>query len=257
MSDNIKPQDIIEMKRELKRKENEVSDFEFGFDIPSNKKKKQHHIPTRKNYRRPSVFIETDNVEPNNIQQTSSAQTDSIHKQSESVKNTCSFSGEKSAQAVHIFSPREQTEISSLETIDWNSRNKASTSANVLSQKNEENSLIIKLNPDHENDFTIIQHSMLEIEDSVTDSDSSSNEPLLFRNNYFKVLGEMNDSYRAMCSVCGFDENNKPKKIYSAKRNVSSNLITHLKVIFHFFFTLMFHVSHSFSTSFLQIVLFI
>lgn len=42
MSENINPQDIVAMKRELKQLENQVNNFEFGFEAPSKKKKKLH-----------------------------------------------------------------------------------------------------------------------------------------------------------------------------------------------------------------------
>lgn len=56
-------------------------------------------------------------------------------------------------------------------------------------------------------------------------------EPLLFRNNYYKITSQGDKIISAMCTFCGYDENNLPKKIIKSQKNVSSNFIGHMKVI--------------------------
>lgn len=46
--------------------------------------------------------------------------------------------------------------------------------------------------------------------------------PLLLSGKYFEIQHEENDLIKACCKIC--------KKVYSAARNVTSNLVTHLKV---------------------------
>lgn len=90
---------------------------------------------------------------------------------------------------------------------------------------------IAELNPDEFDDNTLIQASHIE-EDGELECSGKSKEPLLFRYNYFKILEKNSDSFRAMCVPCGLDENNLSVTVISAKENVSSNFITHLKVKF-------------------------
>lgn len=48
--------------------------------------------------------------------------------------------------------------------------------------------------------------------------------PLLYSGKYFRIEGQGNGVCKACCMTCG--------KVYSARENVSSNLVTHLKVCF-------------------------
>lgn len=91
------------------------------------------------------------------------------------------------------------------------------------------NTIEFELNSDDDDDNTLISNADADI-CSVSKEPEKSNEPIIFSNNYFKVMETNDNALRAMCVNCGFDENNKPKKVLSARRNVSSNLILHLKV---------------------------
>lgn len=81
-------------------------------------------------------------------------------------------------------------------------------------------------------DTIIIQNANIEESGLGSECSVNAKEQILFHHNYFKILEKNGDSLRAMCVPCGVDENNSPVTVCSAKHNVSSNLITHLKVKF-------------------------
>lgn len=210
MSDNVTPENILAVKRKLIQAENEASDFEFGFDVPSkksNSSKKsataisvpltKHRIEVK---RRASTFIETNNF-------------DSTENRSESPSFETQ-NQQKNKQSSHAKGVT-----------------KSNVNPNVLRDSNQR-SLEFDISDDIEN-FDFIEFSLdpSESDDLTLIELSNRDESLLFRNNYFQTMESSETSHRAICLICGFDENNKPKKVISGQPNVSSNFITHLKVM--------------------------
>lgn len=90
------------------------------------------------------------------------------------------------------------------------------TNAAVL-QNTAEN--FVEFSLDAENDDDLLLQS------SLVDNRGNITEPLLFRNNYFKITSQEGDHLSAMCVNCGVDENNQPKTVLKTHKNVSSNFI--------------------------------
>lgn len=241
MSDNISKRDVYIMKRKMKELEEEASDYEFGFEKPSEKKPRQqkkiflvplakHTIQRAKKTPENSNFIETNNYDVNsNVSEDIQSSNENQNKQ---FGETLDYDKTKQRiEAEANVELEEKNENVETQTGDVYISNVKST--NILSEFNATNndSFEIPLSPSEKDDLTLIENMPIAESDVSTEVNTSySNEPILFRNNYFKIIEELGDSYRAMCLICGIDENNCAKQICSAKKNVSSNLITHLKV---------------------------
>lgn len=239
MSDNISKRDVYIMKRKMKELEEEASDYEFGFEKPSEKKPRQqkklflvplakHTIQRAKKTPENSNFIETNNYDVNsNVDIQSSNEN-----QNKQFGETLDYDKTKQRiEAEANVELEEKNENVETQTGDVYISNVKST--NILSEFNATNNDLfeIPLSPFEKDDLTLIENMPIAESDVSTEVNTSySNEPILFHNNYFKIIEELGDSYRAMCLICGIDENNCAKQICSAKKNVSSNLITHLKV---------------------------
>lgn len=97
------------------------------------------------------------------------------------------------------------------------------TTQTTLAGSNISDTITIQLNAEQNDDLRII-HTF------SSDENENACEPLLFKNGYFKVISQKDMVTDTMCMICGLDENNKPKKVLKAQKNVSSNLISHFKV---------------------------
>lgn len=255
--------DIIALKQKAKKIENEVVDYKFGFDaVPRSsissqshnikqqdyvspvpvstskrreivlwKKQKDYVQRNREKIRRSSTFIETD------IEQSFPIQTEHIKTPSGLADLACPIPSTNNVLPLQNIQNLDVTEK------DQNSRIEATSQVNVDSIQNKgsnidlnnEEYIMVELS-DEQNDTVNIFSDKSSYLNSGEDNfelilSESSNErvPLLFQK-YFKVLESKDDSIRAMCQICGFDENGKPKNTCSAKQNVTSNLVTHLKV---------------------------
>lgn len=260
--------DIIALKQKAKKIENEVVDYKFGFDaIPrsstssqSHNTKQQDYVPPvsvstskireivrwkkRKNYeqrnrpkiKRSSTFIETD------IEQSFPVQTEHIKTPSGLADLACPIPSTNKVLPLQNIQNVDATEKEQNSRLG--SRFETASQVNVDSIQNigsnidliNEDYIMMELS-DEQNDTAYIfsdKNSYLNSgEDNfeliLSDTSNERVPPLLFQK-YFKVLESKDDSIRAMCQICGFDENGKPKNTRSAKQNVTSNLVTHLKV---------------------------
>lgn len=200
MSDNA--QDINNLKRQAKKLEDEASVYEFGFEIPP--KKKLNEIPKpvfavlsgKNRNRRQSAFIETSILE-------SPKKTNPNAKEIDAKKSDVILINVPTDE--QIISEQNGNGITS-HVIDHN------LTESVI-QNTDENFIEIPLNA------------------GIDDNNAALTEPLLFRNNYFKIVNQQANYVSAMCITCGLDENNKPKTILKSHENVSSNFLSHLKVI--------------------------
>lgn len=256
MSDLIKSaKDIFLLKRKKKDLDDEISDFEFGFDsVPEYKKiyvvKQSVNKHIRANRMKKNIaFIETNNEQTNQI----------TSNKNETITKSININDLKQAELKEIQNAsdiklNEASNVVENVIQDEKSNADANVIQSVLSEliqipgKNyieiphsdvgkdytyTENSIEFGLNfNDDDDDLFITQISELGETDVELESFSKSKEPLLFRNHFFKIIDTNNNSRRAMCVACGLDENNSPKTVISAPANVSSNFVTHLKVIF-------------------------
>lgn len=232
MSVNIDLKAINELKRKAKALEDEASVYDIGFEIPTKKKvssetKYIFAVPAENNrLRRSSVFIETDQSNDNNEFEktplTNSKKTKSDH--IGSIENfACNNKDSATLQSITQFSQHSPIDLIVIPSTQLN---------NTLSETSQSDATSIQfpLNVSTSDEQSLIQ---------ILSNDESETfvEPLLFRNHYFKIVSQQNTFVNAMCVICGFDENNQPKKILKAQKNVSSNFISHLKVnvIFSFY----------------------
>lgn len=119
------------------------------------------------------------------------------------------------SKKIRIVSRPEDTRLSLQNSIDFiviPSVQSNSTLANI----NESDAIEFRLNASASDDQSLIQTL-------PNDENETAVEPLLFRNQYFTIVSQDNTIVNAMCVICGFDENNQPKKIVKAQKNVSSN----------------------------------
>lgn len=206
MSVNINLESINELKKKAKRIGDEASDYEFGFDAPPRKKSATSTahvfaVPAKNSHRRHSIFFESDQYNNNGCNETLLSNLD--------INNL------NQIDATEISTencPIEVIVIPSAQTngaLDETDKSAASIQFQLNDGTSEEQSLI---------------HTLMNSENP------GDVEPLLFRNQYFKILDKQNNFVNAMCINCGLDENNQPKKIIRAQAHVSSNFISHLKV---------------------------
>lgn len=242
MSDNISKKEIFIMKRKAKEMEEEVSDYEFGFEKPPEKKhlqsklKKVFIVPVTKHRvrkvpgRRHSTFIETNNSDTNANESMEIRPTNENQNQNQKVtRNKQVGETEQKTEADQCVALGEKNENILAQNVDILSVKTTNISPSFI--ETNDDSIEFPLNSSEIDDLTLIENASFGESDVSCDANTSVlSEPLLFRNNYFKIIEEKGDSYRAMCLICGIDENNSPKQICTAKKNVSSNLITHLKV---------------------------
>lgn len=210
------PKQIIELKRNAKVLEEQASVYAIGFDTPAKKKPSDQSIvfAVGKNfYRRHSQFIESGPLESNEVQSKETQENQNTQK-IESIENAdLNKKKNVAAQKGTQFSPHNTTDLVVLNSTQTHK----SISENIIVDKY---SIQFPLDAGRSDDLTLIQSEIF----------GSCTESLLFRNNYFKVIKQQDNSVDAMCLICGYDENNKPKLICKAQKNVSSNFISHLKV---------------------------
>lgn len=216
---NIDPKAINDLKRKAKAIEEEASVYDIGFDAPPRKKinsptKQVFAVPTGKTrFRRCSAFVETS--QSNDYEIDKETQQEKYQSHSGSM---CNFA----LNDKHTSTLQSTTQFRQCNPIDLivisSTQTKNSLVESVISDPTS-----IHLNAAINDDLSVIQTlSSNENENAI--------EPLLFRNGYFKVINQQDTFVDAMCVICGFDENNKPKKILKAQKNASSNLISHFKV---------------------------
>lgn len=233
-------EDIVILKKKKKDLDNEASDYEFGFDdLPrnlfANKKQKLILVPVTKNHKVNSLNRMTKhnkwNVNNNESQL----------KQHTALKENQHFEINETQNIIINEQAEEKSETvvaadKIVPGIDLNSVSPVFTDTHD-SESETTHTVEFPLNPKEKDDCTIIQNAYVgEDEVLLMESSKESKTPILFQYNYFKVIEKSDNSYRAMCLICGLDENNAPKTVCSARNNVSSNLITHLKVTIEYFF---------------------
>lgn len=242
MSDTIESaDDVLQLKKEKQILEQKASSYEFGFDTAqkkvrksnlfiNSKKRAVNKVNRLKQIAKDCKFLSTNNVESqqqtndilslNSEEKKQTNECDSVLKEILHKTNVCCT--EKSNESLATeknFVPRKH--FVDLSFADCDGRN---INAAGQTQTYEE----IEFNSDGEH---VIENSLVEGFRAVTESSSPKlTEPIICRLNYFKMTEKNKDSYRAMCLICGLNENNNPRTICSAKNNVSSNLVTHLKV---------------------------
>lgn len=200
MSENT--EDINKLKRKAKELNDQASDYEFGFEIPS---KKVFAVSGTKNpLRRSSVFIETTN--------------------SESIANSCVAEDKESPNATIVPSNKQNSTAPKNSSIVFDHLIDSSiTQTNkAVGQNNDDTFVEFQLNAENDDDDLLLQNSPIDNNGNI--------ESLLFRNNYFNVTSQQGNQVRAMCLSCGVNENNEPKTILKSQTNISSNFIDHLKV---------------------------
>lgn len=209
MSENT--EEINELKRKAKELSDKASEYEFGFEIPSKQKSidgaKQVFAVygTNNRLRRTSVFIETSNLE--------STEKTNAAKEKESQPNVINVPvAHKQTPVVQKVTSNVFGEISDSRITQTNE---------AVGQMTDDSVMEFPLNPENDDDL-LFQNSLVD--------NGGITEPLLFRNNYFKITGQHGNLVSAMCMNCGVDENNQPKAILKSQKNISSNFINHLKV---------------------------
>lgn len=211
MSENTA--EINELKRKAKELNEQASDYEFGFEIPSKTKSidgaKQVFAVcgTNNRLRRSSVFIETSNLE--------STEKTNAAKEKEFQPNAINV-----PTVAHGQTPAVQKVVSNL--FDGISGSRITQTNKAAGRTNDNSVVEFPLNPDNDDDDLLLRNSLVD-HDGIT-------EPLLFRNNYFKITSQQGNFVSAMCMNCGVDENNEPIAILKSQKNISSNFLAHLKV---------------------------
>lgn len=249
MSENIKSaKDILLLKKKKKELDFEASDFEFGFDdVPkkvfiSDKPSKYIVVP----YPNPHKVLKHGRIHrtkknnqftyANSLKRKKNKSDELLVVKSEKPKQTdCLFTVNQEAENIDSAQSVENPNVNALtEIIEIPGTNFISLPPIDIdcesTNDDTKHTLDFELNSNDDNDLMLIQKSHIEEDRSGSKSISKCREPILFRYNYFKIIEKKSDSYRAMCVCCGYDENNEPNTICTAKDNVSSNLITHLKV---------------------------
>lgn len=209
MSENTK--EINELKRKAKELSDQASEYEFGFETPSKKssidgaKQVFAVYGTNNPLRRTSVFIETSN---------SSTEKTIAAKEKESQPNVINVPvALKQTPAVQKVTSNVFDNISDSRITQTNE---------AVVQNNDDSVVEFPLNPENDDDDLLLRNSLVD--------NGGITEPLLFRNNYFKIISQQGNSVSAMCMNCGVDENNQPKAIYKSQKNISSNFLDNLKV---------------------------
>lgn len=244
MSEIKNANDILILKKRKKNLDNEASDYEFGFDaVPQHKK-----IVSHKRQNVVLVPLPRNNNKLN---------FDSIHRLQRRRKfnrlnnklqlkraATNEKSTTKLSKQTEIVSLEEMQTKTNIQAAEEREKNLYSVEQNIIPGINplvvsphfvgSEHTMIdttepiaFELNVADDDDNTLIQNLRIEGDGSFLSEPIKTKEPILFSH---KVVGKCGDLVKAMCVSCGFDENNVPKQICSAKENVSSNFITHLKV---------------------------
>lgn len=214
MNVNIDLNAINELKRKAKAIEEEASVYDIGFDAP--KKPKTNSQPKlvfavsngTDRLRRSSVFIET------------SQSSNDERNRKDGEKNQNAFGSTASFDLSTEHSPKipNNTQLTEHNPIDLIV---IPTTQTTLIENSTLDTTTIQLNAGMDDD-------LIEISSGVECETTA--EPLLFKNGYFEIINEQGINIDAMCVACGFNENNEPKKVLKARKNVSSNLLSHFKV---------------------------